>query len=471
MNIQEEREYILSENNTAQQQVNDLLTTLTPSSTVELNIEDALSGNIDFSVLNSLGFTKIKTIHLGKGKITGIIHIPNQVTVFNCADNILTTLSLPKSILELNCANNHISHIGFDGIHSLVKINCSHNELTELAHIPDSIQEIDCDNNHITHLDLNGLTLLKVLHCSNNKLMIIQNLPAKLDDLKMDNNPMAEIEHTATTKTNKKAIEKSTEIKIDFMEALREYFRLKAKYEKKMHDLKKTAFQSTTNKRIGKLRAASVKPQCVNCNRKVGSIFFKKDDKLVALCGDKDNPCNLNIQLYSGIFFNYENALTSHKSILYDTKDAIITQKLDTIFNYLSESQSSVLFKKELDNYNETSIAYKEIFDDYEKTYNNMHKRELIQRKNSEIYELVETIHTMMNEYTKTNNTEILKTAVQMQMEELIPKIEFLRRLKYDIMEMVEDKNEQYHLVQREVPLSKIDFTYSEPSHVIKYVK
>ena len=103
--------------------------------------------------------------------------------------------------------------------------------------------------------------------------------------------------------------------------------------------------------------------------------------------------------------------------------------------------------------------------------HNNQHKRELIERKTSEIYELLAKIQVMLNEYTDSQNTEILLTAVQIQKDELIPKIEFLRRLKYEIMEMAEDKNEILHLVQNEIPLSKIDYTYSEPSRVVKFTK
>jgi hypothetical protein len=472
MNIQEEKTYILSENNTAQQQLIDLLDTLNSASTVELNIEDALSGALDFSVLGSMGFTKIRKINLGKGKITSIDHIPNTVTKFNCSHNILMSLKLPPAISELNCSHNHISDLELEGIHHLTKLNCEYNELTQLDPIPESIREIECSHNHITRLDLNDLTELRVLHCSHNKLMIIQNLPIQLEDFRMDNNPMAEIEHiarNAKTKTQAKVVAAS-ETKIDYIEGLHEYFRLKNSYYSAIAVLKKKEFQKATNPTAGKRKANAVKPKCINCKRPVGSIFAKRDDKYIALCGDKDKPCNLNIQIYSGFYINTERLLYMNRELLDDSKEAIIRQKLDTLFNYISELRSAALFKKELDNYNETSQFYKDYYDKYEQTYNNMHKRELIVRKNEEIYELLETIQTMLNEYEKTNNSEILKTAVQMQMDDLMPKLGFLRRLKYEIMEMVEDKQEVLHLVQREVALNNMDFTYSEPGRVVKYM-
>ena len=469
MNIQEERQYILSENNTAQRQLIDILDTLPPSTTHKLNISIPLSGEVDFSVLDSMGFNHIKSIHLAEGKITQIKHIPNSVTIFHCPKNILIKLDLPKQIKDLNVSYNHINKFEFTGIHDLVKLNCSHNELTELDELPDSIREIECEYNNITRFDLDGLNSLKVLHCSHNKLMIIQNLPPQLEDLQMDNNPMAEIEHLARGESKTAKVEAETETKVDYIEGLNEYFRLKSKYENKVNEMKKTAFKSSTNKKVGKRKASSVKPPCVNCKRPVGSIFSKHDEKYVAMCGDKDSPCNFNIQIMNGYFFNAEALLTTSKESVDDAKTSIIIQKLDTLFNYMSEARSTVLFKKELENYTEASELYKVQYDIYDQLHNNMHKKELIERKNSEIYELLENIQIMLNEYVKTQNEEILKTLVQMQKDELVPKIEFLRRLKYEIMEMHEDKHEVLHLVQNAIPLSKIDYTYSEPRRVIKF--
>ena len=187
MNIQEERQYILAENNTAQQHLIDLLETLTPSKTVDLNITEALSGKLDFSILDSMGFKKIRSIHLGKGQITDIDHIPKTVSKLFCENNILISLeNLPSTILEIHCSHNHISQIELTNLSALVKLNCTDNELAELENIPETIEEIYCDNNYITQLDLDNLVNLKVLHCSNNKLMILRNLPAQLEDLKMD---------------------------------------------------------------------------------------------------------------------------------------------------------------------------------------------------------------------------------------------------------------------------------------------
>ena len=464
MNIQQEREYNLSESNTAQKQLIDILEGLQPTIT-ELNINIPLSGDIDLSILSAMGFNNIKTINLSEGKLTTINHIPNTVKVLNCSKNLLITLKLPNQLIKLNCSKNHINYIDLTELYGLLILHCENNELTELENIPEIIQEIYCDYNNISRLDLDNLDSLKILHCSHNKIMIMQNLPAQLVDLKMDNNPMAEIVQTPTV------VSDDAEIRVDYIEGLNEYFRLKSKYEKSISDKKHSAYNQAKTKKLGKQRAAAVKPLCVNCKRPVGTIFTRDDVIYSAKCGDIESPCNLNIKIMNGFFMNLETVVYLQKQELNESKDAIITQKLDTIFNYLSEASSARLFKKELENYTQSGEMYKTLHDNYELLHNNMHKRELIERKNAEIYELLENIKLMLNEYTKTRNEEILKTAVQLQKDELIPKIEFLRRLKFEIMEMVSDKNEVLHLVQKENSLSKHDFTYSEPGHVMKYNK
>ena len=200
-------------------------------------------------------------------------------------------------------------------------------------------------------------------------------------------------------------------------------------------------------------------------------IFNKQNDAYTAICGDTQSPCNLNIKIYNGYYNDLETLLYGMKDEFDDSKNAIIIQKIKTIFNYLSDSQSANLFKKELSNYNDISSLYKIVLDVYDQIYNNMHKKELIIRKNAEIYELLENIKIVLNEYTTTNNIELLKTAVQMQHDDLIPKIEFLRRLKYEIMEMNSDKNGMIHLIQNPVPLSKIVYSYDEPSNIVKFTK
>jgi len=64
-----------------------------------------------------------------------------------------------------------------------------------------------------------------------------------------------------------------------------------------------------------------------------------------------------------------------------DIKDAIIRQKLDTLFNYESEEDSVKKFKKELEAYTENSKIYKQLLNKQNEIYHNEDKARLITKK------------------------------------------------------------------------------------------
>jgi len=74
----------------------------------------------------------------------------------------------------------------------------------------------------------------------------------------------------------------------------------------------------------------------------------------------------------------------------------------------------------------------------------------------------------LIKEYEKTQNKEILKQAVQMQVKELRPEIQNLRILKNETMEMIKEESE-YRLFQYPVEISKLEHNVGEPMRVIKF--
>jgi len=119
----------------------------------------------------------------------------------------------------------------------------------------------------------------------------------------------------------------------------------------------------------------SVKPQCVKCGRGVGTIFAKKNNRLTAICGDTKNPCRLDIQIFTGEYTPIQYLLYEMKDEIEDFKEAIIRQKLDTLFNYIDETESVERFKKEIEGFNELNHLYKELNDKNNELYHNRDKK------------------------------------------------------------------------------------------------
>ena len=163
MNIQQERNEIIQNNNTAQQIFINIIEPISRD-VDEIVVSEALYGALDFSVLDTKGFKKIRKIILGEGKITEIIHLPKTLSIFVCSNNLLVSLdNLPPELKELNVSHNYLTTIDFRETPFLIIFNGYNNELSELKNLPSSLNEIDVHDNKIVQLDLLELSELKKL--------------------------------------------------------------------------------------------------------------------------------------------------------------------------------------------------------------------------------------------------------------------------------------------------------------------
>lgn len=490
--IEEKRESIIRDNNTAQEKITNLLE-LYDRSITELHINEPLHGDLDLSVFHELGFDHIKKIYLGKGEITNIRNYPKSLLVFECVENLLVEISgLPDGIHEINFQYNYLKHVDLEGLSKLFKVNLSHNKIEDIENIPVNIEELYCENNYLKSLDLAKTQKLRILHVSQNINLILENVPKSLVDLKMEDNPFTEITYQELqTNENESGDDDTLQKKMTYNEGVNMYFYLKNKYESEFLEAKKAiinnpVYQDENGAFLnGKKRmklAKQIKPKCINCQRPVGSIFAITDKQYTAICGDT-NPqtkCRLNIKIERGTYNHEQELLYLFRESLEEIKEKIISQKLNTLFNYMSEKQAASLFKEELEEYNTNSSMYKTLYENYNQLHYDPHRKELILRKQEHIFKLMDTVQSILDEYKKTNNKETLRNAVEIQVDELIPEMENLRRLKYEWTDVeitqkytggfgrstIEIKN---RLVQRDVNLSKNDYTFGAIPEIINF--
>jgi hypothetical protein len=308
-------------------------------------------------------------------------------------------------------------------------------------------------------------------------------LPENITDFDYDNNPSIEFRNSPKIpmgKTTKQEDDENAILQqIGYEDSLQYYFKLKNKYENSLLEEKRHIFDSSPTKKVARQKILQLKPACINCKRPVGTIFSKKDNRYMAICGDTSNPCRLKIEIFSGNFGSNIDLLYKFKEHVEELKDDIIREKLDNLFNYKSEEKSVAIFKKKLEEYNFDSGMYKELLDRHNENHNNPHKNELIQKKKDTIYKYIENIRQLLKEYEQTENNEILKSAVYIQNKDLLPEINNLRLLSNELMEMNYDVaisggfgvNPLIHhyLFKNDIALSKNDFTFGEPPRVIHF--
>ena len=466
--IHEQRESILTDNNNAQTDFVSILNGLKTDVT-EINVKIPLQGELDLSILSEKGFERMTTLLFSEGEITGIRNIPTGISKLVCCKNLLVELEdLPGSLLYLNINHNYLTSFDFTKVPYLEELHCDDNKIQEFKNLPSSLTSLYCEQNKLKKLDLKGLKNLKTLHCSNNPLLMIDNLPETIHDFVSENNSFGLVTNIEAENIDGDNDKDSVNIdkKINYMEAIKSYFRLKNKYENELLKKKRTAFKSKSSKKAGSHKASMIKGKCIHCNRPVGTIFSTNENGYAALCGDKINPCKLNIKLVRGDFISNDEMLYIYKGLLERSKTDIIRLKLNTLFSYISEGQSVEKFKEIMEDYNETSETYSEVLKNHNEMYNNEEKKEMIRNKNEMFHDLNRKIRALLAEYENDDNKEILRNAVKIYIHDLLPEIENLRRLKYDIVEM--DDNV---LFQKEFDISKLDFVYGEQPSVKSFKK
>lgn len=470
--IGEQRERIIKENNTAQEQVKRILENFNKAST-NLEINEPLHGDLDFGILPEYGITNLQKITLGKGEITNITGIPETVVEFVCPDNLLINVdALPTSLKRIEISHNFVDLLDLSKFTQLETCILNDNKLTSLLNLPPTLKVLNCANNSLPKLDFRGVIKIETLIVSNNPITIIENLvggKTAIVDFQRENTPGIEFRNSevpAVLEENRGQIKNK-----DVEEALHEYFRMKTNYEVKLNQMKKKVFDKADTKKQARRDILKIQAPCVKCKRNVGTVFSKKNGRYSAVCGDTKSPCKLDIQIYTGsTVASLAYMLNVYMEDNLEIKDAIIRQKLDTLFNYTSEEESVKKFKTELEAYTANSKLFKELFDKQNEIYHSEDKQKLLDKKVEEIFRLNERIAELLKQFEKTQNKEFLQTVVTMQVRELLPETRNLRMLKYGVMEM-NKKEEEYTLFQYPVELSKIDYYFGEPARVIKFNK
>jgi Leucine-rich repeat (LRR) protein len=475
--IDERRENVMRNNNTAQDTLAYLLEKMNPD-IKELVIGVSLHGDVDFAILREKGFRFVSVIRFTKpGEITTVSNLPKELRVFDCPKQLLIEFSGVFPYLEeLLLEGNYIQKIDFIPLPKLKILNINDNRMTEIKSLSSTLEELYINRNGTRILNLKYLTKLRVLHTVGNDMIRIQEVPASMVDLQIEENPMVDIGYTAIPHTRETEKEDDAQIELDYVESLHAYFRLKEKYDTERKKLLLKAFEKGKTKKQGQKLAKEVKMKCIRCRRPFGTIFENRERRYIAVCGNKNEPCDLNIQLYRGNHTNREYMVYLFREQMEFLKDNIIAQKLDTLFSYISEEKSVEKFKRKLKDYSIDNNIYKDLLNEYNDLHFSPHKRELIRNKIRQIYELKNVMKQLLTQYETEENLEIMNVLTDMYIREYLPETHNLRLLCYEVMEMTEtgkskdnDEHKEMKLFQKDVGLSKLEYITGEPPRVIAY--
>lgn len=262
--------------------------------------------------------------------------------------------------------------------------------------------------------------------------------------------------------------ENKTDDKTKYLEALDKYYEMKDQYETSINNEKKKIIAipnlSWKEKRI---KYAELRPKCVNCGRPVGSVFSCKETDdferiLTAVCGDKENPCPFNIKINLAETHDLRSLIKEEEDKLTEDKKNIIMDKNDFLFGYITSEQAVKKFEKireDVVTATENSQYFLTLFN---VTTDSSKKREMLDKVQTEVYTNIENIKKMMSEYDKTQNKQFVTDAVEVYVNDMIPRLKKLMSIKYDKSYVDYEDDGTYKLVQLPYSIEKLEFVLGD---------
>lgn len=420
----------------------------------DLSVKVPLYGNLNLSILSEKGFSKIETLRFTEGYLTSVTNIPSNIRKLILSEQLISKLELPDDLEHLEIENNlFVGDFSLKAQRSLKYVNVSFNNIKSFGNngenLPESLEELYCHHNLLQNLYLETCPKLRVLHCDYNPKLKVYDIPDSVTDIRLPEKAIQlelnKSEQNADKNNSEEREKEINNLENAYDESIREYFRIKQKYETELHSLKKSK-----KKKL---------PKCYGCKKNVGMVFSGKNQKYTAYCGNTTKPCNWKLVLHRGDNHIFRDTMEEMRKILEETKENIIRQKMDTLFNYISEEKSVDLFKKQLSLFKINS----EMVDKYKKRYENLYfnsvKQEIIQQKKKKIQDKIIEIQENIE---KGEIDEVVK--LQLEIKGIS---EYIQRETYEFMEIwFNQKKEEFILDQNNTIYSKLEINHGEPLQV-----
>jgi len=195
-------------------------------------------------------------------------------------------------------------------------------------------------------------------------------------------------------------------------------------------------------------------PKCMGCGKAVGMVFTSQNQKHRAFCGGTP-PCSWNITIHRGEFFPVRQMMQEMIQTIDTTRDHIIRQKMDTLFEYISEENSVKLFEQHMSFYRSATELAAKYTKLYDTAYFDEHKLNVIQQKLAKIQSLVANT---VSEMESGNMSE----AIRIQLEEIAPIATYINNLKYELNEFYIGENGKGWSIQSQVIQSRTEVNVGE---------
>lgn len=285
-----------------------------------------------------------------------------------------------------------------------------------------------------------------------------------------------------------------------YISSLKNYYELKSTYEKRYERKKKKILSKSDSNNasidpfvLSKIQ--KIKRKCIQCGKDGGTIFKQENRILTAVCNCSD-PCDLNIKIKKSETVFLPEQINIHETFLNELKKQIITTKLNYIFDLEKEDITSQKFDVTREEYRDYDKIFcllkKKLYDQHykypvevevvqEKGQKNPEsklltntefvlKTDLITEKTKTLNKHIKNIKSIIQEH-QTNSFE---NAVRIYLTNIIPLLEDIRKIKYDVLylETVDVENTtKFYINQIKNYIDKYCYENEEGSVIIDALK
>ena len=267
---------------------------------------------------------------------------------------------------------------------------------------------------------------------------------------------------------------KTDDKKTKYLEAVDKYYEMKDQYETSINNEKKKIIAiPNLSWKEKRLKYAELRPKCINCGRPVGSNFTCKEVAdferiLSAVCGDKENPCPFNIKINLAETNDLRDLIKEEEETLAEYKKSIILDKNDFLFGYISSEEAVKKFEEIRENVINRTENAQFFLSLLNVTTDSNEKKEKLNKTQMEIYTNIENIKKMMSEYEKTNTKQFVFDAVDVYVNDMIPRLKKLMNLKYAKSYVDYEDDGTYKLVQLPYSIDQLEFVLGEDNQVVE---
>lgn len=238
---------------------------------------------------------------------------------------------------------------------------------------------------------------------------------------------------------------------------IKAYYKLKQKYEDKIQRQKMRILRDssmTVKEKRGRVRL--IKRQCVNCKKEGGTIFSTSDRRLRAVCGNRGNPCDLNIEINRGEFADVRNVRKTLEEELEKGKVDIIRTKLDLLFNYADEATSLDRFNRLKEGISQYSKPIDILTDSYLSAVNNVKNQQTIQDLDAKLFILTEELESLVDIFRTTPQPGLVTDMVELYITKIRHLVSRRRELLYTEVDVVRDSDDSLRLVEEPYTLENL---------------